>query len=210
MEGFMHKLFYERCYLCNEYSDPICPICIAKLEPLKINFESRIICFYKYNDVAKEILKLSKYSPHCFYLLKLLSKSVFLQNADNLRKVFNDRNSLVSFIPLSKIKFFERGFNQAEIIADILADILHIPKFELIKRSKDTKPLFELSRKEREFELKNAFKVHFLARLLFLKNNKLILVDDLYTTGSTFKEVTKVLKKAGYTDIYYLSLFSKK
>ena len=75
------------------------------------------------------------------------------------------------------------------------------PNFELIKRIKDTKPQYKLSRKERMKNLENAFEVD-KTKLLPLP---VLLIDDICTTGATFEEMIAALKKEGIENIICLA-----
>lgn len=108
-------------------------------------------------------------------------------------------------IPLHFLRKRKRGYNQAELIAKKLGKELGIPYCNsLLKRSKNTKPQKELNDKDRKKNLKNAF---------FVPKDKIknlpesvILVDDIYTTGATIDECSKVLLKAGCKEIYFITL----
>ena len=69
--------------------------------------------------------------------------------------------------------------------------------FDLIKRIKDTKPQYKLSRKQRLENLSNAFEV----QNDYYKGKTILILDDICTTGSTFEEMIKELKNSGITDI---------
>jgi len=104
-------------------------------------------------------------------------------------------------VPLSKKRLKWRGFNQAEIIANILADNF---KLEIdaknLKRIKNTKPQAKLNERERRNNLADCFS--WLGDKLNGRN--IILVDDVATTGSTLNECAKVLKQAGASEVWGL------
>ena len=103
-------------------------------------------------------------------------------------------------VPLFKRKLKKRGFNQAEEIAKELSRVLKIPLISdnLIK-TKETPPQVNLSEKEREENLKNAF---FCKNPALIKQKKIFLIDDVYTTGSTMEECAKTLKQSGAKEIW--------
>ena len=76
-----------------------------------------------------------------------------------------------------------------------------VPNFELIKRIKDTKPQYKLSRQERMQNLADAFEVDKSKDL----NKPVLLIDDICTTGSTFEEMVRVLKSEGISNIVCLA-----
>lgn len=106
-------------------------------------------------------------------------------------------------VPLHKKKQKSRGFNQAEVLAKGIGKALEIPvRTDLVYRQKNTIPQKELNSKERQKNLKNAFKI--------VQNdvqlNKILLVDDIYTTGSTIEAMASALKQNGVKKVYYICL----
>lgn len=106
-------------------------------------------------------------------------------------------NLTVVPIPLHPEKLKKRGFNQAELLAESFCERTGLPlQRQGLERVKDTKALFELSAKERETEMKNALS---LGRDFRRRHppGRVLLLDDIYTTGSTVKSAAKTLKQAG-------------
>ena len=98
---------------------------------------------------------------------------------------------LVVPVPLHKKRFVERGFNQAKLIAKIVAREIDKPCQEFVIRSRHTLQQAKLKREDRLKNVKNAF---------VIENNidgNVLLIDDVFTTGSTLQECAKVLKKGG-------------
>ena len=107
-------------------------------------------------------------------------------------------------VPLHKKKEKIRGYNQAQILADAIGKRAGLPvNAELLYRSRDTRPQKELNDKERLKNLSDAFRVK---REKTCLPERVILVDDIYTTGSTIEACTTVLQKAGFSDIYFISI----
>ena len=107
-------------------------------------------------------------------------------------------------VPLYKKKRRVRGFNQAETLAERLGQKLQIPVgSNWLCRRKDTLPQKELSDVERKKNLTEAFEVN---KESFLMVKKVILVDDIYTTGSTIEACARVLYDAGVKEVYFISL----
>lgn len=106
-------------------------------------------------------------------------------------------------VPIHKKKLKKRGYNQAKLIADDLSGILNIPVDDtLIKRSINTLPMKKLDDVQREQNLKRAF----IFEPKSVKYNKVMLVDDIYTTGATIEACTKALHGLGIRDVYYTSV----
>ena len=97
----------------------------------------------------------------------------------------------------------KRGYNQAEVFAKSLADYSGIPvDGRLVGRVRNTTPQKELNDQERKKNLKEAF-------ALIREDagyRKVLLIDDIYTTGSTVDAIAEVLRSAGVEEIYFLCI----
>lgn len=106
-------------------------------------------------------------------------------------------------IPLHKQKKRVRGFNQAELIAKEVSGRLGVPvRTDILLRERYTMPQKQLNNVERYRNLTKAFKVSKNITNL----NKVILIDDIYTTGSTIEACTNVLMEHGIKEVYFLSI----
>ena len=106
-------------------------------------------------------------------------------------------------VPIHTSKERVRGYNQAELIALELGRILDIPvETGLIKRIRKTTPMKELSAQERQNNLKKAFKIC----RNDVKLNTVIIVDDIYTTGSTIDAMAMELHKVGIEQVHFMAL----
>lgn len=108
-------------------------------------------------------------------------------------------------IPLFRKRYLERGFNQSELIAKLLTR--NRPNFKMetkaLIRVKKTKSQMKLNRKERLVNIEGAFEC---PNKKLVKNKKVIIVDDVLTTGATIKEATKTLREAGCSSVGALVL----
>ena len=84
--------------------------------------------------------------------------------------------------------------------------MLDIPVLDCISRVKNTKKLYKLNKEGREKELKNGFKVK--ENITLIKNKNVILIDDIFTTGSTANEISKVLKINAVNSICIFTLLT--
>ena len=106
-------------------------------------------------------------------------------------------------VPIHKERRRKRGYNQAELLADRLGKRMGIPvRNDLIVRCKKTIPQKNLKGAERENNLKRAFKI----RRNDVKLSTIIIIDDIYTTGSTVDEMAEMLGQLGIDKIYVLTL----
>lgn len=110
-------------------------------------------------------------------------------------------------IPVHSTRRRQRGYNQAELLALELGRQLHIlVRSDVLIRTVKTRPQKELSNIERMKNLEKAFAVNGLYRDECRKYHKILLVDDIYTTGSTIEACSKILLQAGAGEIYYVTL----
>lgn len=106
-------------------------------------------------------------------------------------------------VPIHKSRLAFRGFNQAELLARGLSKEFQIPvRTDLVNRIKKTIPQKELNEKERKNNLKTAF--HVMPNAIECKT--VVLVDDIYTTGSTMETLAKALKANGVDRVYFVCL----
>jgi len=106
-------------------------------------------------------------------------------------------------VPLHAKRLRRRGYNQAALLAKALSKRLNIPvDCELVSRVKHTAPLKKLNLAERQINLKRAFKIN----QNDVKLRTVIIIDDIYTTGSTMDEMATELKRSGVKKVYFVTL----
>jgi competence protein ComFC len=204
MENLLNVLFPPKCVFCNKTGSVFCPTCLAQCQILEQNLyflhirasnkKINVWSPFDYDGNVRQCIKLSKYGARRFAALKTLSELGALYT-HNMGIRFDD--FIVVPIPLNKRKYRSRGFNQAEIIAEILANKFKLKlNASILKRSKNTEVQFKFNRKARFENLKNAFEANPLA-----KSQKILLVDDICTTGATLSEAASVLYKCGAEDV---------
>lgn len=110
---------------------------------------------------------------------------------------------LIIPVPLSKKRFKERGFNQADILAKPLSVKTGIPyKKNCVKRVKETRSQVGLTLKDRKINVANAF----IADRTFVESKTVLLIDDVATTGSTINACAFSLVEAGARQVFALTL----
>jgi len=144
-----------------------------------------------YESSCRDLIHAFKYQkkshlrlPLGLLTARLLSSFAAAQNPDFLVPV-----------PLHISRLRNRGFNQAVLLGEVLSRQWHIPLLRQgLKRTRATTPQMELSRTERLTNLRGAFVVTDAATIA---NRRIMLVDDVFTTGSTLAECAQVLRQAG-------------
>ena len=135
------------------------------------------------------------------YLKNILAES---SKREEVRE-FIKKIDAAMFVPLHESRLKERGYNQVELIFKDWLDSQNVPIENFLIRHKQTPKLYNLNPKEREETLNNAF----IPRENFnLTGKKILIVDDIYTTGATSSECAKVLKSLGADKIFMLALAS--
>ena len=221
----LFKKFFlkQKCINCVRNSDKgICLACINQLQRLPelhcqicqslslendqcLECEKRKPLFKKlssigiYNGLLKTLIydykyqKLKDYAqPLSYVLSESLKTSIPIKEID-----------IITSIPLHKDKMKSRGFNQAELISRELSVIFKKKHCEVFGRVKNTKPQFSLSLKERKENLEEAFEIIYPA----IKNKTVLVVDDIFTTGSTIQECCKIILP--YTEKIYIAVLAR-
>jgi ComF family protein len=107
-------------------------------------------------------------------------------------------------VPLHGRRLYERGFNQALLLADRIGSRFSLPVcYDNLVRIRPTRPQVELSGRDRVKNVAGAFS---LIAPLAVKNCRVLLIDDVFTTGATMNECAKVLKRAGAAHVAALTL----
>lgn len=194
---------YSRCFFCHKASlfGLTHQGCLKKFNIDSVNF------IYYYNNVLKKIIKATKYR----LATQVWKEFTHIINPDLFSGLafYKKLSGKIYFqpIPLSAKKLKERGFNQALLVTRFFQKFFKFPIADFLVRTKETKSQAELkTRKERYNNLRGAFKINLFSHSEFIKESRIILIDDVITTGSTVKEAAKVLKKAGAKKVYVLAL----
>ncbi len=153
------------------------------------------------NGLGRRIIHAFKYE-RAFYLKRDLA--AIFQRMEGIRLLL--QNAVIIPVPLHPRKLRERGYNQTQLLAELLAKIEPSAQVqELLIRKKDTLTQTQMDRTER---IRNMHKAFTLSRspTNIDRSAKLLICDDVFTTGSTVNECAKTLKKAGYSDIRVITL----
>ena len=206
IKNFLLNLFFPKfCLGCKREGEYLCQDCKELLEILKIHREyktkylSDLYFPLTYKNVfAKRLILSFKYEPFLKDLAETLASLVF----DHFILI-EEENKFSDFIlipiPLEKKRLKWRGFNQTEEVGKKLADFLKIPILNnVLFKIKETPPQINLSEKERKKNIKGCF---FVKNESLIKDKKILLFDDIYTTGTTMEEAAKFLKMAGAKEI---------
>lgn len=158
---------------------------------------------YKEKPLTRKLIHFLKYEP---YYLKDLARPIANLMIDHLslleipKETLHDR--LIIPVPIDDKRIKHRGYNQSEEIAKELSKQLGIPLISNnLLKMRSTRAQVELPEKEREHNLIGAFIAKGPNEI---KGKKILLIDDVYTTGSTMEECTRILRKAGAKEVWGL------
>ena len=202
LDSFLDLIYRKKCYFCrnSKYSVKMCPKCYEKLEfsDFKTN---RIIegvdvfCAGIYTKELQKLIRGLKYHRQkdlayfqAKFMFDYFKEIDFLQN----------KNFVLVPVPLHSKRIKNRKYNHMELVCKEFSNISGFEyNFELIKRIKNTKPQYKLTKLERTKNLSGAFDVN----KEFYNGKTLLILDDICTTGSTFEEMIKTLNAEGISDI---------
>ena len=157
------------------------------------------IAVFAYNDCIKKSIYDFKYKDMKIYS-RFYGKEMWEYSKEYLKSWNPD---VIIPVPISEKRYLKRGYNQAELIAIELGKLSGIKvDCNTLFRRKNTKPQKQVSREGRRKNLENAF----IINKNVVEYKKVILVDDIYTTGSTIDECARILKQAGIEKVYFISL----
>jgi competence protein ComFC len=166
----------------------ICGSCLKKRPPFSL-----VIPFGLYEGVLADAISLFK-----FHGLRRFSQPL----GKLLLYLDIPQTDAIIPVPLTPKGLQRRGFNQSLLIAKVIARKIQVPLFmDTLLKVKETRPQIGLSATERQSNLKNAFKV-----TGDIRDKRILLIDDVMTTGATVTECSKVLLSAGAKEILVVTL----
>lgn len=190
----------SKCGIPQDYNfgaGALCPECIKK-EP---HFDIARSVF-KYDDFSGKFITLLKYADKT-HLVEMLSK--FLVTEIRNQPDFDDYDIITS-VPIHQMRLLGRKFNQSALLANKISSQTNIEcNNMLLKRVKNVVPQTGLKRKHRLKNVKGVFDI-VNKNLDKIKNARVIIIDDVYTTGATLNECAKVLKLNGAEKVFAVTI----
>ncbi len=210
-EELSHNTLYSICDICMDELPFIRgKICLRCGQPLANESNYCLNCknhksefkasrsVFLYRGAIRRMIKNLKYDN-----MKYLAKTFGNFIASEVMN-YSVKFDVVIPVPLSERRKKIRGYNQAYLLCGALKDKLHLDvREEVLLKTKHTSSQAYLSVGERRKNLENSFKV---SDKTLVKGKTILLVDDIYTTGSTLNECAKTLKKAGAKEVYCVTL----
>lgn len=205
LQQILNLIYPQTCGMCEKIcKEPICKKCKNKLNELlvcKINNYSdknftRHLYLFRYDGIIRDKIIQYKFQDKA-YLSELFVN--FITKNKKVCGFFKNYDIIIP-VPISKNRKKERGYNQTAIIARKIANEIENLTFEqnVIKKIKDIVPQSTLNVEERVHNVKNAYIVVNSEKI---QGKRLVLLDDVFTTGSTVNECSRVLKEYGAMNI---------
>lgn len=218
VQKILVALYPAKCAFCGrlleESEKEICPQCVddAKLAPsflwnvqkktrgssadeLSETALDEMTAVFFYSGSVKQAIQRMKFR-NCPEVAKVLAGFQY----ERMLEVYREPFDFVVAVPMYPKKERVRGYNQSALLASHLANWLKIPfADQALKKKKNHTPLHELSAKERKEAISGSFVLGKDAPTLYGK--RILLVDDVYTTGATMEECGKTLRGAGVKNI---------
>ena len=190
-----------QCHCCGhpfEYELPgeaLCGACIQDEPPY--DMARAVLC---YDDASRKLVTRFKFGDMLHPAKTLAS---WMARAG--KECLQDADYIIP-VPLHHIRLVRRRYNQAAILAAAISKQSGVPLLvDAMTRTRHTTPQSGLSRRQRKINVRGAFNIN-PRQLNLLKNKRILLVDDVMTTGATLEACTKALKKAGAAEVRVLTL----
>lgn len=154
---------------------------------------------FVYDGKVRGVVKRLKYGGGKFlapYMAEYMADSFFTAGW---------KVDVVTFVPMNVKRKKARGYNQAELLAKHVSEIIGVPCNELLKHESDTKNLAGMTRAERAEAIKGAVQPSDDARAILTEGKTILLIDDVMTTSATADECSKALLKLKPEAIYVLT-----
>ena len=202
-------LYPPKCAFCHKIvkngSLRICPECVDKLPytkecgKQKVEFVSLCVSPLYYEGDVRESLLRYKFGS-CSGYAKAYAPLV----ADCIRQTLLDSFDLLSWVPISRKRLRERGYDQAELLAKAVGKELNLKAEPVLKKIVNTQPQSGTgSAEKRRANIAGAYQVLKPERI---SGKRILLLDDIITTGSTVRECAKTLGLAGADAVYCASV----
>ncbi len=189
----------KHCLFCSSVefldSDSVCSNCHGFHD--SHHFERNISTFI-YEDLIQDIIIAGKFHD------RLSVWRFFARIMAETLKTHIQSNSIIMPVPISKKRFRERGFNQSAILAQELSQLLSIDySSTILIKIKDNKRQVHLSQEDRKINPIGCYRVQSPE---LIQNKNIYIIDDVYTTGSTVNECSRILKEAGASPIQSITV----
>ena len=197
--GFCEKV--DKKYICNDCIKIVNTIAVNKQDTYNNKFFKKHLYIFQYEDIIREKILKFKFENESF-LHRTFAEAI-LNNKENIK--FIEQYDYLIPVPIHKKRKKQRGYNQSELIARVISDEVRKINMQIniIKKDKNIVPQSTLNQREREKNIKNVYKIVNKEKV---KNKKILLLDDIYTTGSTVNECGRILIEGGCKEVGIITI----
>lgn len=200
-ENLLDWIYKKKCYFCGSSKQCVkmCDKCYDTLEHLPVGVNRtfngiNIYCAGEYSKNLQKMIRGIKYhrqSDLAYYQAKFMN--------EYWQRLNIDEDFQIVPVPIYPKRKKKRKYNHMDLVGEELAKLTgYTLNASLIKRIKDTKPQYNLKKSQRLANLDKAFKVD---KEKLIEGKRILLIDDICTTGSTFEEMIRELNANGIYDI---------
>lgn len=218
LEELINLIFPKFCYSCGGFGKYICSNCIKSkmyFNPVQIchvcgrecsnglvhseckdlSFVDGVLFITLYQTFIRKIIREIKY----YFCSDIINEIAKVMSDYLLFYKFIPGNVLITYVPMHGIKERSRGFNQAKLLAQKISHNTDCELFTLLRRKKYSHAQVGLGKFAREMNLKDIFEI---SSKVDVEGKNILIIDDVFTTGSTLNECAKVLKNAGAQKVF--------
>ncbi len=228
-QTFLEWMYPNRCPFCQELLEEewseCCNLCYNRLTQLTESYcsrcgkpieaeESQCYDCDRLTHAYKQGRSLYLYEAtikHSLLGLKFQGRTwIGLKFGNMMRDFYSEQNlwivDAIIPVPLHFIRYLGRGYNQAEILARPMADAFGIPVYtNVLYRLRYTKPQKFLDDEERQKNMCDAFRIP-SRRQSVIRGKRILLIDDIYTTGATIDACARTLQENGAAEVYFMTM----
>ena len=200
------------CYDCLHslpFIDNACLRCGAQISDNNENICLNCKINNFYFDIARAVFKYENAIVSAIHRFKYANEKYlyepFGKFLSNYLASWNINFDFITSIPLHPLKEKSRAFNQSKLIAKVVSNNYNIPYMDMLEKIVNNASQASLPLKDRKNNVKDVFKtIPSIKRVI--KDKNILLIDDVFTSGSTVNEASKMLRQAGVNKIYVLTL----
>lgn len=191
-------IFAKKCIICSKKHNDICNECLKNAQKFYIHekLSDGVICAYEYKEPLRKAFLRYKFNGKKSYVYGL--SKLFLEKLKDVNLLEFD---IITYIPISKNRMRERGFNQCKLICEEICKDLSC-KPENILSKKNAKKQSSLSASERKVNIIDTFTLK-----KDVSGKRILVIDDVYTTGATINEAILEIKKGNPLSVTACVLF---
>jgi len=224
---FLNLFFPKFCLGCQKEGSYLCQDCFSILEiseyqyclckkPQRLAQAGKCrFCYQKklnglyfaasyQNQFLQKMIRQFKYEPYVKELAEPLASLIIAHFKLSSNPPQFGQNWILVSVPLDKKKEKKRGFNQTkEIVKELSKELKLSLVADVLAKIKETRPQVDLEEAER---MENPLGAFLVKNEEAIKNKKILLIDDVYTTGATMEECAKVLKESGAKEVWGMAI----